>query len=137
MIDVKINSRDSVMTNARKLANIGGGGTSCSAPLQKLNRERAMVDLVIVVSDNPSWVDSGRSHETRAMAEWASLRRRNPEAWLVCIDITPYGTTQAQGRPDVLNVGGFSDAVFDVIAAYAKNEMGPGHWVGKIKEVEL
>ena len=137
VVDVKINPRDSVMTNARKLASIGGGGTSCSAPLQKLNRERALVDLVIVVSDNQSWVDSGRSYETRTMAEWARLKRRNPAAKLVCIDITPYGTTQAQERPDVLNVGGFSDAVFDVIATYAKDEMGPDHWVGKIEEVEL
>ena len=137
VVDVKINPRDSVMTNARKLASIGGGGTSCSAPLQKLNRERALVDLVIVVSDNQSWVDSGHSYETRTMAEWARLKHRNPAAKLVCIDITPYGTTQARERPDVLNVGGFSDAVFDVIAAYAKDEMGPDHWVGKIEEVEL
>ena len=42
-------------------------------------------------------------------AEEAATRR----AKLVCIDIQPYGTTQAKSRPDIINVGGFSDAVFD------------------------
>ena len=40
------------MTNAARLAEIGGGGTACSAPLAKLNREKAKVDLVLIVSDN-------------------------------------------------------------------------------------
>jgi hypothetical protein len=34
----------------------------------------------------------------------------------VCIDLQPYGTTQAPDRSDILNVGGFSDAVFSVVA---------------------
>ena len=46
------------MTNAAKLASIGGGGTNCSAPLAQLNAERAKVDLVVFVSDNESWVDA-------------------------------------------------------------------------------
>ena len=50
-VNVKLNPRDSIMTNAEKLANIGGGGTACSAPLALLNREKADVDLVVIVSD--------------------------------------------------------------------------------------
>ena len=34
VVPVDLNSRDSVMTNAGKLASIGGGGTNCSAPVQ-------------------------------------------------------------------------------------------------------
>ncbi len=33
VVSVDLNSRDSVMTNAQKLASIGGGGTNCSAPV--------------------------------------------------------------------------------------------------------
>ena len=40
-------------------------------------------------------------------------------------------------RADVLNVGGFSDAVFDVISLFAKGELGAEHWVGAIKRVSL
>ncbi len=52
-------------------------------------------------------------------------KRLNPAAKLVCLDIQPYQTTQAQSRNDVLNIGGFSDAVFEVIAAFADGESGP------------
>src|SRR5678815_1394401 len=55
VVKVALNPRDSVMTNAQKLAAVGGGGTNCSAPLTKLNARRAAGDLVIFVSDNQSW----------------------------------------------------------------------------------
>src|SRR5690606_16731700 len=45
VVDIQLNPRDSVMTNATKLAKIGGGGTNCSAPLAKLNAEKAPPDL--------------------------------------------------------------------------------------------
>ncbi len=36
VVELRLNPRDSVMTNAKKLASIGGGGTNCSAPIEKL-----------------------------------------------------------------------------------------------------
>ena len=72
---------------------------------------------------------------TAMMAEWTKLQARNTAAKLVCIDIQPYGTTQVKGRADILNVGGFSDAVFDVIARFAKGETRD--WVSIINAVEL
>ena len=77
VVDLRMNPRDSVMTNAQKLAGIGGGGTRCSAPLARLNRERAQVDLVILVSDNESWMDARRSGATATMREWETLKQRN------------------------------------------------------------
>ena len=71
------------------------------------------------------------------MQEWEVIKRRNPKAKLVCIDIAPYGTTQAQTRSDVLNVGGFSDAVFDQIAAFADGKTGPDHWVAQIERIAI
>ena len=134
---LKLNARDSVMTNATKLASIGGGGTNCSAPLKLLADEKAHVDLVIMVSDNESWVDGVRRGATQTMLEWERIKHRNPNAKLVCIDIQPYGTTQAMERQDILNVGGFSDAVFDVVASFAKGELGAEHWVGEIEKIVI
>ena len=71
------------------------------------------------------------------MREWEAFRARNPRAKLVCIDVQPYRTTQAQERADVLNVGGFSDAVFDVLAAFAQGGLTADHWVGVIEQVQL
>lgn len=139
VIDIDLNPRDTVLTNARKLAGIGGGGTNCSAPLERLAGRKAKVDLVVFVSDNQSWVDASRSsHQgTATMRAWSKVKRLNPEAKLVCIDIQPYATTQAAERADILNVGGFSDAVFEMIHAFAENRLGADHWIGEIEKIKL
>jgi 60 kDa SS-A/Ro ribonucleoprotein len=135
---VRLEAQDTILTNAARLAALGGGGTNCSAPLAVLNGERAKPDLVIFVSDNQSWVDARRGGQATAMmAEWTKIRARHGRAKLVCIDIQPLGTTQAAEREDVLNIGGFSDAVFDQIADFAAGRMGPDHWVGQIRAVAL
>ena len=95
MVSVRLNARDSVMTNAEKLAAIGGGGTNCSAPLAYLNRRQAQGDLVVFVSDNESWVDARAGRGTETMREWAVFQARNPQAKMVCIDLHRSATTQA------------------------------------------
>jgi len=136
--DVRLQARDTILTNAEKLASLAGGGTNCSAPLAYLNKRGRAPDLVVFVSDNQSWVDARASGQGTAMLkQWEKIKRRNPKAKLVCIDIAPYGTTQAQTREDVLNIGGFSDAVFDQIAAFAAGQTGPAHWVGEIEKIAL
>lgn len=138
VVRVSLNPKDSVMTNAAKLAALPSGGTNCSAPLVDLNLRRVTADLVVMVSDNQSWVDDpagGRS--TATMAEWEHFRRRNPRARLVLLDLAPYGTTQAAERQDILNVGGFSDAVFDIIARFARGELSADHWIGEIESMAV
>ena len=137
VVPLALNPRDSVMTNAAKLAAVGGGGTSCSAPLALLNKEKAQADLVVLVSDNESWADPARGRGTATMQEWAAFKARNPKARMVCIDIQPYATTQAQERGDVLNIGGFSDEVFKLLAVYAAGGLGADHWVGVIEETSI
>jgi 60 kDa SS-A/Ro ribonucleoprotein len=137
VLQIALNGRDSVMTNATVLASIGGGGTNCSAPLQWLNNCCERAELVILVSDNQSWVDKRLHGATETMRQWESFKNRNPEAKLVCIDLQPHGTTQAMERRDVLNVGGFSDEVFELVARFARNDLGGKHWVDRVEEVEL
>jgi 60 kDa SS-A/Ro ribonucleoprotein len=138
-----INPRDSVMTNARYLASLPSGGTACSAPLRHLNGRNAKGDLVLYVSDNQSWSDfarAGAPAQTRGtfMAEeWARFRARNPDAKLVLIDLQPHASTQVAERDDVLNVGGFSDTVFELVSLFAKGELGSDHFVGAIQNEKL
>ena len=138
-VNVQLNPRDSIMTNAQKLANIGGGGTACSAPLAMLNREKADVDLVVIVSDNESWADDnqGWGSTTSLMKEWDILKRRCPEAKLICLDIQPYTKAQARNRHDILNIGGFSDQVFSLIGSFAERGMGTDFWVEEIEKTPL
>lgn len=137
----RLNPRDSVMTNANKLAKLGGGGTNCSLPLLELNKKKAKADLVVYVSDNQSWVDSSGSYgynsRTEMMVQWNAFKARNPKARLVCIDIQAYDSTQAKEHEDILNVGGFSDQVFSIMAEFASGDLNSGHWVGKIEAIEV
>ena len=138
-----INPRDSVMTNARYLASLPSGGTACSAPLRHLNARNAKGDLVLYVSDNQSWADfalEGKTPATRGTVmaeEWERFRVKNPEARLVLIDLQPNASTQVATRDDVLNVGGFSDAVFEIVSLFAKGELGSDHFVGAITKQTL
>jgi 60 kDa SS-A/Ro ribonucleoprotein len=142
VVKVSLNPRDSIMTNANKLASLPCGGTNCSAPLRELNRYGAKGDLLIYVSDNESWIDSPNhgmfgGSGTETMRQWNEFKSRNPDAKLVCIDIQPYAHTQAKERADILNIGGFSDQVFNLIAEFAGGTLNAGHWVGVIEKVEL
>ena len=101
-----------------------------------LNKRKANADLIIFVSDNESWVDAGRGRGTALMAEWSEFRQRNPKARLVCLDIQPNQTTQAAERADILNIGEFSDQVFEVISAFASGQLEADHWIARIEAVE-
>lgn len=134
--EVRLNPRDSVMTQAHQLAALCGGGTAVSAPLARLNREKARVDLLVLVSDNQSWQDT-RGGATQTMREWAQLKARCPQARLVCIDLQPYATSQSVEREDVLHVGGFSDAVFGLLAEFATGGQAAARWVERIEAIQL
>lgn len=141
---IEINPRDSVLTNADKLGKMVGGGTSCSAPLAMLNERGARGSWVFLISDNQSWADTmnkapqgGYWRETPFMTEWLKFKARNQQAKLVCLDIQPYGSTQAQERTDILNIGGWSDSCFEVASTFIRGELHPEHWMGVINKIEL
>ncbi len=54
---------------------------------------------------------------------------------LICIDLQPNQTTQAPERSDILNVRGFSDAVFEVMSAFLTSDAG--RFVTEIEATEL
>ena len=54
---------------------------------------------------------------------------------LVCIDLQPNCITQAPDCSDILNVGGFSDAVFSVVAAFLADDSS--RFVAEVEAVEL
>jgi 60 kDa SS-A/Ro ribonucleoprotein len=135
----RLDVRDGVLRNAQKLSALPSGGTRCAAPLAALNRREAEGDLVVFVSDSESWIDPAREFRsgTEVMTQWTRYRHRNPKAKLVCIDMQPYGSTQAPNRQDILNVGGFSDAIFRVVADFANGVGSDDHWVDVIEAIGI
>ena len=135
----RLNVRDSIATNVRMLERIGGGGTDCSMPLRGILHHEMRPKTVIYFSDNESWRSFGSTWHgatTNTAALWAKYKSRVPDARLILVDLAPNSTTQAKG-PDVLNIGGFSDAVFDLIREFAANGHASSSLVDKINEISL
>lgn len=136
-----LNARDTLVTNTEKLTRIVGGGTNCSTALALLNEQREMAELVVFISDNQSWMETTTvatgAAPTETMREWGRFKSRNAGAKLVCVDLQPYGTTQTAEREDILNVGGFSDRVFDVIGKFADGSLTTDHWIGVIEQERI
>lgn len=138
-----LNPRDSIMTNATKLAAYGGGGTSCSIAINHLNVRDAKGDAIILISDNESWLDNprksyfGNSDSTQLMNEWQAFKQRNRQAKLVCIDLTPAATSQTVSRKDILQIGGFGDSCFDLVDSFIRHGSSADHWVSEIEKIEI
>lgn len=129
----KLNARDSVISNGTKIGT-RGGGTDCSCFIKKLNSTKATGDLVVMVSDNESWAGLNSSYYgTGYQEDWDRYKKRNPNAVLVCIDLTPGRTAQAVGK-DILLVGGFSDNVFSVISKFYESRGDSSFWVSEINK---
>lgn len=149
--DVKIDPSDSILSLADRLAKYGGGGTDCSLPIKKANAAypKRKFAGVVLVSDNESWVYQGRPYfygangSTGVMTEWQQFVQNQVRLHggdfagpkLICIDLQPNQTTQAPERSDILNVGGFSDAVFEVMSAFLTCDAG--RFVTEIEGIEL
>lgn len=54
---------------------------------------------------------------------------------LICISIQPDGSIQAPERNNILNVVGFSDAVFHVLASYVSDDAN--RFVAELESIEL
>ncbi len=140
--EARLDPQDTILSLSERLAKYGGGGTDCSLPLVQANGKYAKRRFAgcVLVSDNESWVGTGRYGSTGVMAEWqkfvANQQRLGVSSpKLVCIDIQPYGSTQAPDRADILNIGGFSDAVFHVVASYLCDNAAK--FVADVESIEL
>jgi 60 kDa SS-A/Ro ribonucleoprotein len=151
--DVRVDPQDTILSLAERFAQYGGGGTDCSLPLAMVNSSRHKQRFAgcVLVSDNMSWVQRKDSRyaeffgamATKVMEEWNRFvqqqrrfqRKHFRAPKLICIDIQPYGTTQAPERDDILNIGGFSDAVFKVVSDFFDDK--PNRLVTEVESIEL
>jgi 60 kDa SS-A/Ro ribonucleoprotein len=138
---VTVEPNEPILALAARLARYGGGGTDCSIPLREANKDvKQPFAGCILVSDMESWVGTGRHGSTPTLTEWqrfsvSQLKHQGTHPRLVCINLQPHGTVQAPERSDILNVGGFSDAVFDVVAAFLGSDAD--RFVTEVEAVEV
>lgn len=138
-----LNPFDSIVRNTECLVNIRSGGTNLSLVFQYLNEYNRKFDQVIVLSDNQSWLDN-YIHNGTNMWEysgqpnllWAQYSQKNHNCRLVCVDLQPYANTKVCDKPGkVLNIGGFSSSVFDVIKEFCNGDKTD--FVGIVEQTEL
>lgn len=112
VVPLALNPRDSVLANAQAIASIGGGGTSLSAPVEKLRLERDKVDLFVGITDNEEWVGRG------FLEAWRQYRAEvSPTAKAVLVTVVPTPHSPVPDtEPDVHFVHGWSDAVMRYVA---------------------
>jgi 60 kDa SS-A/Ro ribonucleoprotein len=140
-----VDPQDTILSLAARLAKYGGGGTDCSLPLREANQRYRGVPFAgcVLVSDNESWIGTGRHGSTAVMTQWREFVTHQVRLHtsdftgpkLVCIDLQPYSTVQAPDRSDILNVGGFSDAVFGVVASFLGDR--PARFVAEVEAIAL
>ncbi|QGJ69908.1 60-kDa SS-A/Ro ribonucleoprotein-like [Planctomycetales bacterium 10988] len=139
----KMDPNDSILSLSERLSHFGGGGTDCSLPLQTANTtfRKSHFAGVILVSDTESWLGNGRYGSTGVMTEWEKFIKNQRKQGddispkLICINLQPYGTSQAPEREEILNIGGFSDAIFQVIAAHLSDDAN--RFVSEVEAIEL
>lgn len=139
----KFNPRDSLATITNTIARRGGGGTDIGCGIKYLNDKGISAKTVIIVSDNESWVNGSQMqnqsywgrNRTGAMDQWAAYARKNKGAKLISWDFVPNTSTQTPDSKAIMNVGGFSDAVFKIIDHFANKESM--NWVQVINDMTI
>ncbi len=115
---VPISKRDSILTNQKRIheANTNGWGTDAWKIFKHLGNTKR--DIVMIFSDMQCYNTSNGSQSLASM--WKHYKREvNPNAILVSVDLSAYGSLQfPQNEPDVILLGGFSESIFKLISAY-------------------
>ena len=131
------NPRDSVMTNAQKLATESsycGWGTNAGTAMQVIIDSGKKYDFIIYLSDCQSWADRTGY---RSSDYWETYKRKSKNCKLVEINLQPYGNTQlSNSDPRVMNIGGISDGIFPVLEEFAHRDMD-AKFLDVINSVEL
>jgi 60 kDa SS-A/Ro ribonucleoprotein len=115
------------------------GGTNVSSCLKLANNYHETAPLFIILSDNQSWMGNVFGEHTSAKLEWAKYNQQTTTkngkpSKLICWDLSPSITTQIQTDSNVLNIGGYTDNVFQVIK-YFNDFESPEKWTDLIENL--
>ena len=127
----------SILQEVDGLQNLGtkvGHSTNGHKPIDFLTRKRRKVDRVLMFTDMQLW--DSRYSGAKIKASWDRYRRVvNSDSFLYMFNLNAYGTVQfPASERSVVNVGGWSDKVFDFIRV---NEADPEAQVKKVESYSI
>lgn len=116
----KINGNNNIIDTADNLSFMGGG-TNFHAAFELAKKDKMVVDRVILITDEQSWMSSPDGYSSSytyktpydTFLNWCnSVQMPHPEVW--SIDMASYGTTQFP-KDKVRVLYGFSEKIFDLM----------------------
>lgn len=127
MKQIALNPMDTLIASARSIYTQVGGGTDVSLVYRfamgkagnlLIGEKRHVViyDNIIVLSDNESWVRNSNYRGTSSQQLLEEYRKLvNPNVKVINVDMQPGTTTQTPTDTLTMNIGGFSDQVYNLI----------------------
>lgn len=138
-MEARLNSKDSLFTNTTILENSISGGTDFAQALQFMHNNFPTVENIIILSDMQAWAEY-QSYGAVAYANkvWHNIVSKNNNAKIVSINLAASDTTQLSNKhKNSLNIGGFSDEVFNTINSFIHNKWNEKYWVNEIKKINI
>lgn len=141
--DINIYKNKRIMETAERLS-VKGRATDCSSALAHLNNINYHGMLIVFLSDNESWYNDnpnllqarwGMGKATKMAMEWQKFKTRNPWAKMVCIDLAANSSVQVVDSGSVLNICGWSDAMWGTVERFVSGEATD--FVSEINKVRL
>lgn len=132
-----LSGQDRILSSAKKIADMCGGGTALGAPIERLLKTGKSVDTFIGITDNEEWAYGSRYTTNGSfLKSWRKYRDTvNPDAEAYLIRIDPYKDAVApENEPGVHFIYGWSDAVLNYIA---KDRSSKDSQIEEVKAIEL
>lgn len=129
-------SRSNILSNVRKLDKMEGSvgySTNAHLVINSLIQTGRRMDKVMFFTDLQMWDSTGSGNHIAN--SWKEYKMKvAPQAKLYLFDLAGYGNTPLQvKRDDVFLIAGWSDKIFDVLAAIEDG----GDAIEKIKRIEI
>ena len=103
-----------------------GYATNGFLVIRDLVARRKQVDKVMMFTDCQLW--NSQSHNTTMKAEWQQYKKIAPQAQLYLFDLAGYGQAPLSiNEQDVYLIAGWSDKIFDVLAALSNGKKALEH----------
>lgn len=108
-----------------------GYATNGNLVIEDLLKSKRQVDKVIMFTDCQLW---NNNNDKKIADLWNDYKKVSPKSKLYLFDLSGYGTTPLDiTREDVYLIAGWSDKVFDIIAAIDRS----GNALDEIRKIEL
>jgi len=116
--------KDKIIGNVMDLRRIGnevGYSTNGYKVIRWLLENKKKVDKVVIFTDCQLW--GSDYHDDHIVKEWIKYKAFNPKAKLYLFDLAGYGDTPLKiNEKDVYMIAGWSDKIFDVLAALDRGD---------------